>query len=155
REMNFSTFNFLTMANEEHTVTAIKPRGVQHTLVGEIIKHFDCLLQASEELRKQHHIVMQTHPLFPRLAKYLSSGALVAMVWEGLAVVKTGRGMLWETNPADLKPGTTHGGLCIQDGRNITHASDSGNSAEKEISLWFKPEELVDDKPCAFDRNYE
>lgn len=60
------------------------------------------------------------------------------MVWEGLNVVKTGRVMLGATNPADSAPGTIRGDLCIQVGRNIIHGSDSVESANKEIALWFK-----------------
>lgn len=63
--------------------------------------------------------------------------------------------MLGETNPADSKPGTIRGDFCIQVGRNIIHGSDSVKSAEKEINLWFKPEELIEYKPCAFDWIYE
>ncbi|XP_040322351.1 nucleoside diphosphate kinase B, partial [Herpailurus yagouaroundi] len=111
--------------------------------------------QASEELLKQHYIDLKDRPFFPGLVKYMNSGPVVAMVWEGLNVVKTGRVMLGETNPADSKPGTIRGDFCIQVGRNIIHGSDSVKSAEKEISLWFKPEELVDYKPCAFDWIYE
>ncbi|KAK7805924.1 hypothetical protein U0070_007361 [Myodes glareolus] len=77
------------------------------------------------------------------------------MVWEGLNVVKTGRMMLGETNQADSKPGTIRGDFCIQVGRNIIHGSDSLQSAEKEISLWFKPEELIDYKSCAHDWVHE
>lgn len=71
----------------------------------------------------------------------MQMGPVVPMVWEGLNVVKTGRKMLGETNPADSLPGTIRGDYCIQVGRNIIHGSDSVESANKEISLWFKPEE--------------
>ena len=64
-------------------------------------------------------------------------------VWEGLNVVKTGRQMLGETNPAQSLPGTIRGDYCIEVGRNIIHGSDSVESAQKETALWFKPEELV------------
>uniref|UniRef100_A0A9L0SKQ6 Nucleoside diphosphate kinase n=1 Tax=Equus caballus TaxID=9796 RepID=A0A9L0SKQ6_HORSE len=153
-----------TMANVERTFIAIKPDGVQRSLVGEIIKRFEQkgfrlvamkLLQASEDLLKQHYVDLKDRPFFPGLVKYMHSGPIVAMVWEGLNVVKTGRVMLGETNPADSKPGTIRGDFCIQVGRNIIHGSDSVKSAEKEISLWFKPEELVDYKSCAFDWIYE
>uniref|UniRef100_A0A8C6FQL1 Nucleoside diphosphate kinase n=1 Tax=Moschus moschiferus TaxID=68415 RepID=A0A8C6FQL1_MOSMO len=110
---------------------------------------------ASEELLKQHYIDLKDRPFFPGLVKYMNSGPVVAMVWEGLNVVKTGRVMLGETNPADSKPGTIRGDFCIQVGRNIIHGSDSVKSAEKEISLWFKPEELIEYKSCAFDWIYE
>uniref|UniRef100_E9PZF0 Nucleoside diphosphate kinase n=1 Tax=Mus musculus TaxID=10090 RepID=E9PZF0_MOUSE len=153
-----------TMANLERTFIAIKPDGVQRGLVGEIIKRFEQkgfrlvamkFLRASEEHLKQHYIDLKDRPFFPGLVKYMNSGPVVAMVWEGLNVVKTGRVMLGETNPADSKPGTIRGDFCIQVGRNIIHGSDSVESAEKEIHLWFKPEELIDYKSCAHDWVYE
>ncbi|KAF0875183.1 NDKB kinase, partial [Crocuta crocuta] len=153
---------------QERTFIAVKPDGVQRGLVGEIIKRFEQkgfrlvamkLMQASEEHLKQHYIDLKDRPFFPGLVKYMNSGPVFfvppVQVWEGLNVVKTGRMMLGETNPADSKPGTIRGDFCIQVGRNIIHGSDSVKSAEKEISLWFKPEELVDYKPCAFDWIYE
>lgn len=77
------------------------------------------------------------------------------MVWEGLNVVKTGRQMLGATNPADSLPGTIRGDFCIQVGRNILHGSDAVESANKEIALWFKDEELVAWKPAAEGWVYE
>ncbi|XP_032932952.1 nucleoside diphosphate kinase [Catharus ustulatus] len=150
--------------NGERTFIAIKPDGVQRGLVGEIIKRFEQkgfrlvamkFVHASEELLKQHYIDLKDRPFFPGLVKYMNSGPIVAMVWEGLNVVKTGRVMLGETNPADSKPGTIRGDFCIQVGRNIIHGSDSVESAQKEINLWFKPTELIDFKPCAHDWIYE
>ncbi|XP_006899486.1 PREDICTED: nucleoside diphosphate kinase B-like [Elephantulus edwardii] len=157
-----------TTANSERTFVAIKqdikPDGMQRGLVGDIFKRFEQkgfrlvamkLLQASEEHLTQHYMDLKDCPFFPGLGKYMNSGPIVAMVWEGLNVVKTWRVMLGETNPADSKPGTIRGDFCIQVGRNIIHGSDSVKSAEKEISLWFKPEELVDYKPCANDWTYD
>uniref|UniRef100_A0A8I6A4T4 Nucleoside diphosphate kinase n=1 Tax=Rattus norvegicus TaxID=10116 RepID=A0A8I6A4T4_RAT len=143
------------MANLERTFIAIKPDGVQRGLVGEIIKRFKQkgfrlvamkFLQASEDHLKQHYIDLKDRPF------YMSSGPVV---WEGLDVVKTGRVMVGETSPADSKPGTVHGDFCIQVGMNIIHGSDSVESAEKEMGLWFKPEELIDYKSCAHDWVYE
>uniref|UniRef100_A0A673VKY6 Nucleoside diphosphate kinase n=1 Tax=Suricata suricatta TaxID=37032 RepID=A0A673VKY6_SURSU len=153
-----------TMANSERTFIAIKPDGVQRGLVGEIIKRFEQkgfrlvamkLIQASEDLLKEHYIDLKDRPFFAGLVRYMQSGPVVAMVWEGLNVVKTGRVMLGETNPADSKPGTIRGDFCIQVGRNIIHGSDSVESAEKEIGLWFQPEELVDYRSCAQNWIYE
>lgn len=76
------------------------------------------------------------------------------MVWVGLTVEKTKQVMLRETNSADSKPGTNWD-FWIQVGKNNIHSSNSIESTEKEISLWFKPEELVDYKSCAFDCIYE
>ena len=73
----------------------------------------------------------------------MASGPVVPMVWEGLGIVKTARVMLGETNPASSLPGTTRGDYAIQVGRNLCHGSDSVESANKEMKLWFKDEELA------------
>ncbi|XP_030629431.1 NME/NM23 nucleoside diphosphate kinase 2a [Chanos chanos] len=143
--------------NEERTFIAIKPDGVQRGLVGEIIKRFEQkgfklvgmkLIHASEELLKQHYSDLKDRPFFSGLVSYMHSGPVVAMVWEGLNVVKTGRVMLGETNPAESKPGTIRGDFCVQVGRNIIHGSDSVDSANTEINLWFQPHELVTYTTC-------
>ena len=85
------------------------------------------MMHASEDLLKQHYADLSTKPFFPGLVKYMSSGPVVPMVWEGLNVVKTGRVMLGATNPADSAPGTIRGDFCIQVGRNICHGSDGNN----------------------------
>ncbi|KAK5856486.1 hypothetical protein PBY51_008076 [Eleginops maclovinus] len=72
----------------------------------------------------------------------MNSGPIVAMVWEGLDVVKTARKMLGETNPADSLPGTIRGDYCVEVGRNVIHGSDSVESAQREMSLWFRYNEL-------------
>ncbi|XP_036019407.1 nucleoside diphosphate kinase B-like [Mus musculus] len=147
-----------TLASLKHTFIAIKFDGVQHGLVGGIIKRFKekrfCLmavkfLWASEEHLKQRYVDWKDHPFFPGPLKHLNSGHIGAMVWEGLNLVKRGRVMLRETNPAYSKPGTIRGESCIQGGRNITCGSDSVES------LWFKSEELVDYKSRAHDWGYE
>ncbi|XP_023864228.1 nucleoside diphosphate kinase A [Salvelinus sp. IW2-2015] len=146
------------MSNEERTFIAVKPDGVQRRLVGDIIKRFELkgfkmvgmkLIQAPESLLKEHYADLKDRPFFPGLVSYMTSGPVVAMVWEGLNVVKTGRVMLGETNPADSKPGTIRGDYCIQVGRNIIHGSDSVESANREIKLWFKPEELYSYTSCS------
>ncbi|XP_006871285.1 PREDICTED: nucleoside diphosphate kinase A 1-like [Chrysochloris asiatica] len=152
------------MANSEFTFIAITPDGVQQGLVGDIIKRFEQkgfhlvglkFMRASENFLKEHHIDLKDRPFYASLVKYMHSGPVVAMVWEGLNVVKTGRVMLGETNPVDSKPGTIREDFCIQVGRNIIHGSDSVESAEKEIGLWFLPEELVNYKSSAQDWIYE
>merc|ERR1712066_1067393 len=137
--------------NAERTFIMIKPDGVHRGIVGEIIKRFENkgfklvamkFVQASTELLENHYADLSKKPFFPGLVKYMASGPVVAMVWEGLNAVKTGRVMLGATNPADSAPGTIRGDLCIHVGRNICHGSDAVESANKEIDLWFKPEEL-------------
>lgn len=73
--------------------------------------------QADRELLEQHYADLSARPFFPGLVKYMQMGPVVPMVWEGLNVVKTGRKMLGETNPADSLPGTIRGDFCIQVGR--------------------------------------
>ena len=85
----------------------------------------------------------------------MASGPVVPMVWEGLGVVKTGRVMLGETNPAASLPGTIRGDYAVQVGRNICHGSDSVESANHEIKLWFKEEELAKYDPVSSNWIYE
>ncbi|KAF1668051.1 Nucleoside diphosphate kinase A, partial [Aptenodytes patagonicus] len=70
--------------------------------------------QASEELLKEHYIALRDRPFYSQLVKYMSSGPVVAMVWQGLDVVKTVRTMIGETNPAESRPGTIRGDFCIE-----------------------------------------
>jgi len=157
-------FQLKMAANQERTYLMIKPDGVQRGLVGDIIKRFETkgfrlvalkFVQPTEALLKEHYADLSERKFFPGLVKYMASGPVVCMVWEGLNMVKTGRVMLGETNPADSKPGTIRGDFCIQVGRNIMHGSDSVESANKEIALWFKPEELVTFVPAAATWIYE
>ncbi|XP_042364437.1 nucleoside diphosphate kinase B-like [Plectropomus leopardus] len=150
------------MCNEERTFIAIKPDGVQRGIIGEVIKRFEVkgfklvgmkMLWPSEELLQEHYIDLKERPFFPGLIKYMSSGPVVAMVWEGKGAVKTGRVMLGATNPADSLPGTIRGDFCIDVSKNIIHGSDSVESANKEIALWFK-DDLVSYTSCAFDWLY-
>jgi len=144
-------------ATRERTFIMVKPDGVQRGLVGKIIKRFEekgfklvalKFSWPSEELLKKHYAELAGRPFFPGLVKYMSSGPVVPMVWEGLNVVKTGRFMLGATDPKDSNPGTIRGDLCIQVGRNIIHGSDSVESAKKEIDLWFESKEVIDWQPA-------
>ncbi|XP_056285031.1 nucleoside diphosphate kinase A2-like [Pseudoliparis swirei] len=149
--------------SEERTFIAVKPDGVQRGIIGEVIKRFEAkgfklvamkMKHASKDLLNEHYIDLKEKPFFPTLIKYMSSGPVVAMVWEGKGAVKTGRVMLGETNPADSLPGTIRGDLCIDIGMNIIHGSDSVESANKEIALWFQDDELASYTSCAFDWLY-
>lgn len=92
---------------------------------------------ASKEHMEAHYADLSGKGFFNGLVKFMTSGPVIPMVWEGLNVVKTGRKMLGETNPADSLPGSIRGDFCIDVGRNIIHGSDSVESANKEIALWF------------------
>ena len=142
----------------ERTFVAVKPDGVQRGLCGEIIHRFEKrgfklvaakFMQASEDFMKNHYLDLKDMPFYGGLCKYMSSGPVFAMVWEGENIVKLGRMMLGETNPADSKPGSIRGDLCINIGRNIIHGSDTLENAKREVALWFKPEEFVTYTSCA------
>ncbi|XP_048004903.1 nucleoside diphosphate kinase [Leguminivora glycinivorella] len=161
----FSTIAEFIMAEpRERTFLMIKPDGVQRGIVGTIIERFEKkgfklvglkFMWPSEELLQKHYSDLASRPFFPGLVKYMSSGPVVPMVWEGLNAVKTGRQMLGATNPADSLPGTIRGDLCIEVGRNIIHGSDSVESAKKEIALWFSEKEIVGWTPAAEKWVYE
>ncbi|KAJ7273511.1 nucleoside diphosphate kinase [Mycena haematopus] len=139
------------MSPTERTYIMIKPDGVQRALVGKIITRFEergyklvalKLVQATEAHLETHYADLKGKSFFPGLIKYMASGPVVAMVWQGLDAVKTGRVMLGETNPLASAVGSIRGDFCLAVGRNICHGSDSVESAEKEIKLWF-PEGAV------------
>lgn len=153
----------------ERTFLMIKPDGVQRGLIGEIIKRFEqkglklvalklqwvqpqfyfmitpqnISLQADQNTLKQHYQEHQGKNFFPFLMEYISSGPIVPMVWEGSNAVKVARLLLGSTNPSDSAPGTIRGDLALDAGRNLLHASDSVESANIEIALWFEEDELI------------
>ncbi|KAJ8980087.1 hypothetical protein NQ317_017104 [Molorchus minor] len=151
--LSIFSFIYRAMADpRERTFIMVKPDGVQRGLVGKIIKKFEQkgfklvalrFVWPSEELLKQHYADLSSKPFFPDLLKYMSSGPVVPMVWEGSDVVRTGRVLLGATDPAASAPGTIRGDLCIKVGRNICHGSDAVESAKKEIALWFTEKEVV------------
>ncbi|CBY15108.1 unnamed protein product [Oikopleura dioica] len=148
----------------ERTFIAIKPDGVQRGLVGKILKRFEQrgfklvamkLCMPGKEHLEKHYADLFSKPFFAGLVEYMNSGPICAMVWEGLNVVKMGRMMLGETNPQASLPGSIRGDYSIQVGRNICHGSDAVESANHEIALWFKPEELMSYDSCTAKWIYE
>lgn len=140
----------------ERTFLAIKPDGVQRGLAGEIISRLEAkgftlvglkLMMVSRELAEQHYDVHKDKAFFPGLVDFITSGPVVAMVWEGDGVVASARKIIGATNPLNAEPGTIRGDFAISVGRNIIHGSDAVETGRREISLWFKEEELVTWKP--------
>jgi nucleoside-diphosphate kinase len=136
----------------ERTFIMVKPDGVQRGLVGEIIKRFEsrgfqllaAQLQSPNKAHfEKHYADLAQKPFYPGLVEYMTTGPVMALVFTGKNVVKTGRVMLGATNPLDSAPGTIRGDFGIDVGRNICHGSDSVESAEKEIALWF-PQGVLD-----------
>lgn len=153
-----------TNPNEERTYIMVKPDGVQRGLVGAIIARFEQrgyylralkLINPTQELLEEHYKDLKERPFFPHLIKYMLSGPVVGMVWEGKAAVATGRILLGATNPLQSAPGTIRGDFCIITGRNICHGSDTVENANKEIALWFGKGEVVDWKHHSHDWIYE
>ena len=139
-------------AAKERTFIMIKPDGVQRGLIGQIIQRFETkgfklvamkLCAPGAAHFEEHYADLSSKGFFKGLIEYASSGPVCAMVWEGDNAVVTGRKMLGATKPLDSEPGTIRGDFCIDVGRNIIHGSDAVESANKEIALWFKDEELV------------
>eukprot|EP00211_Chloroparvula_japonica_P013809 CAMPEP_0119132842 /NCGR_PEP_ID=MMETSP1310-20130426/12437_1 /TAXON_ID=464262 /ORGANISM="Genus nov. species nov., Strain RCC2339" /LENGTH=142 /DNA_ID=CAMNT_0007123507 /DNA_START=47 /DNA_END=475 /DNA_ORIENTATION=+ len=124
----------------------IKPDGVQRGLIGKIIERFEQrgfvlramkMVSVEKSHAEAHYADLSSKPFFGGLVDYICSAPVVAMVWEGKNVVKTGRKIIGATNPLDSEPGTIRGDFCIDVGRNIIHGSDAVESAQKEIALWF------------------
>ena len=140
----------------ERTFLAIKPDGVQRKLVGEIIRRFEAkgftlvglkLMNVSRELAETHYGVHRERPFFAGLVDFITSAPVVAMVWEGEGVIASARKIIGATNPLNSEPGTIRGDLGVNVGRNLIHGSDAPETAQQEVSLWFKNEELVNWQP--------
>jgi nucleoside-diphosphate kinase len=139
------------MSNTQRTLVLIKPDGFQRGLIGEIISRFEKrglllvamnLRQVSKEFAELHYEIHIGKPFYAGLVKYITSSPLIAMVWEGPDAIQAVRQTVGSTNPLEASPGTIRHDLSILTSRNLIHASDSVETAEQEISMWFKPEEI-------------
>jgi len=137
----------------EKTYVMVKPDGVQRNLVGEIISRFESkgfklaalkLMQLDADVAREHYAEHVGKPFFPGLLEYITSGPVVAMVLQGKGVVDEVRKMVGKTNPREADPGTIRGDFGLEIGRNVIHAADSPASAEREIGIYFKKEEILD-----------
>ncbi|BEV35317.1 nucleoside-diphosphate kinase [Synechococcus sp. M16CYN] len=135
----------------ERTFIAIKPDGVQRGLIGEIIGRFERKgfklvgikqLIPTRELAENHYKVHRGRPFFAGLVDLITSGPVVAMVWEGDCIISSARKIIGATKPLEAEPGTIRGDLAINISRNVIHGSDAVETAEFEINLWFKASEL-------------
>jgi len=115
-------------------------------MVGEVISRFEKkgfkmvgmqMSAPGAERFEKHYEEHKERPFFKPLVAFASSGPVVAMVWEGYNIIKSGRKMIGATNPDNSDPGTIRGDLAINFRKNVIHASDSLESAEREINLWF------------------
>lgn len=136
----------------EKTFLMVKPDGVQRNLVGEITKRFEQkgfklagakLMIISEELAKKHYSEHKERPFFGELVDFITSGPVFAMVWEGEGVISIARDMMGKTNPQEAAAGTIRGDFGVTVGKNVIHGSDSTESAEREMNLFFDEKEVL------------
>ncbi len=137
----------------ERTLILVKPDGVQRGLAGEIISRFERrglqlagmkFMQMSRQLAEEHYGVHKERPFYSSLVEYITSGPIVAMVWQGNDAIAAARSTMGATNPVQAAPGTIRGDFGMEIGRNLVHGSDSPENAVKEVNLFFNTDELVD-----------
>ena len=148
----------------ERTYLMVKPDGVQRGLCGEIISRFEKkglkiiavkFMIIKKETAEIHYGEHKGKGFYDSLISYISSGPVLAMVLEGDNAVAVCRNMMGKTNPQESAPGTIRGDFGMVTGMNLIHGSDSPASAEREISIFFRPEELISYKRAADDWIYE
>lgn len=136
----------------ERTFIALKPDAVQRGYIGEIITRFERkgfkligmkLMQVTRDMAEEHYGEHREKPFFKGLVDFITSGPIVAMAWEGDNVVASARTLMGATNPKDSAPGTIRGDFAVDLGRNVIHGSDSVQSAERELKIFFRPDELL------------
>ena len=137
----------------ERTLVLVKPDGVQRGLIGEIISRLERrglklvgmkLMQVDDPLARQHYGEHVDRPFFAGLVAFITSSPVVAMAWEAENAVEAVRNTMGQTNPTTSPLGTIRGDLALDIGRNLVHGSDSPESAERELALFFGAGELLD-----------
>jgi nucleoside-diphosphate kinase len=136
----------------ERTLVLVKPDGVQRSLVGRILARYEDrglkivglkLVQVDRDLAERHYAVHRGKPFFAGLVEFITSGPLVAAVLEGPDAIALVRTMNGATRPADAVPGTIRGDLAVETAQNLVHASDGPDTADMEVALWFRPDEII------------
>ena len=139
----------------ERTLIILKPDAVQRQLCGQIISRFDQkglklaggkFMQISRQLAEQHYAVHKGKPFYNSLLNYITSGAVWVLVFQGAGVIAMARKLMGSTFGNQAEPGTIRGDFGCSRGFNLIHGSDSPESAETEIKLYFRPDELVEYK---------
>jgi nucleoside-diphosphate kinase len=137
----------------ERTLVLVKPDGVQRGLIGSIVSRLEQrglklvgmkLMQVDDTLARQHYGEHVDRPFFGGLVEFITSAPVVAMAWESDDAVEAVRNTMGQTNPTTSPPGTIRGDLGLDIGRNLVHGSDSPESAQRELSLFFSDSELLD-----------
>jgi nucleoside-diphosphate kinase len=141
-----------TQSTTQRTLVLVKPDGMNRALAGEIISRLERkglriaaikLLRVTEDLAGRHYEAHQDKPFFRSLVEFITSCPVVAMVVEGRNAVDVVRQTMGQTDPAKAAPGTIRGDLAMDIQNNLVHGSDSVDSAQREIGLFFKNEEIL------------
>jgi nucleoside-diphosphate kinase len=136
----------------ERTFIMVKPNGVARGLVGEVVARFERrglilramkLMRIPRELAERHYAEHSEKPFFGELVDFITSGPVVAMVWEGNEAIGVARTMMGATDPVKAAPGTIRGDFATVMAENMVHGSDGPQSAEREIGLFFAADELT------------
>ena len=130
----------------ETTLVLVKPDGMERRLAGEIISRFERrglelraakLMRVGRDLAERHYDIHREKPFFGELVEFITSGPTLALVVEGESAISVVRTTMGATNPTTAAPGTIRGDLALAMPDNLVHGSDSTESAEREIELWF------------------
>jgi nucleoside-diphosphate kinase len=136
----------------ERSLVLVKPDAVQRGLIGEVILRLERrglrlvaakFINVSQELARTHYAVHLGKPFYDGLIRYITSAPVMAMVWEGPNAINAIRQTMGATSPTSAAPGSIRHDFALEIGRNLTHASDNVDNGEKEVALWFAPQELV------------
>ena len=139
----------------ERTLVILKPDAVQRGIVGEIISRFEKkgfkivglkMMKVEMSRAEKHYYEHKDKPFYRELVDFITSGPVIVFVVEGRNAVSLVRKMVGATNPEEAAPGTIRHDYGMQIGKNIIHASDSSESAEREIGIFFNIDELIDYK---------
>ena len=139
----------------ERTLVLIKPDGIKRRLAGEIISRFEDkglrliaikMLKLDRKRAEMHYSVHRDKPFFGELVSYITSDPIIAIVLEGRSVISVVRSMAGSTDGSKASPGTIRGDFANSIQMNIVHASDSPEAYEKEVTIFFNPEEIHDFK---------
>jgi len=137
---------------KERTLVLVKPDGVRRGLITDVLGRFETRglrfaglkqVHPSRAIVEEHYAEHRDKPFFGELVDFLSGGAVVAACLEGENAVKNVRTMMGTTNPIDSAPGTIRGDLALSLGENVVHGSADLESAEREVKIWFSPQELL------------
>jgi nucleoside-diphosphate kinase len=136
----------------ERTLVLVKPDAVGRALTGEIVARLERrglqlraakLLRVDQSLAEEHYAEHREKPFFGELVDFITSAPTLALVVEGESAIRVVRTTMGATNPTESAPGTIRGDLALAMPDNLVHGSDAPESAQREIALWFEPDELV------------